>query len=229
MTESTQVDTAAAEATRLAIKAKFDNKVDVKETSFHFKKVAIKTEDGKDTGEFSKRPTVTLNLPVPSIEGIVSILENGGKGLELLQEAVAGIVESRVRELLADNESLTEDTFDLAQLGWDVIANLPKAERRGGGISKETWEEFCKDYIAVMPGVTGKTVEQVSNAAKIFSVKFNGPVKSNKKVLEVLLSQLALYATNSPKAEEYADCVQFLTQKGETLLQVDEAALLQNL
>jgi hypothetical protein len=216
--------TAVNPADKIAsIRANFDNKVDVKEFKFHFKKVK-----DESTGLESKRPTVELALPVPSIEGIVAILEAGGKGLELIVEAVQDIVLARARELVNEKEDISQDNFPLAELAWEKIANLPKAERRGGGIPKEVWEEFAKDYIAVMPAVTAKTPEQIGNAAKILLNKFNA-VKTNKPVLKLLKTQIGLYAEHSPQAETYAECVQFLLEKAETLINMDDAALLANL
>lgn len=211
------------EALHSNIKANFDNKVDVKEFKFHFKK-----QKDEATGLESKRPTVELTLPVPSVEGIIAILEAGGKQLELLQEAVSEVIIGRARELVNEKEDISQENFPMAELSWEKIANLPKAERRGGGISKDTWDEFSKDYIAIMPAVTGKTAEQIGNAAKILLSKFNS-CKTNKPVLKLLKGQLGLYVTNSPNAETYSECVQFLVEKADTLINMDEAALLANL
>lgn len=210
-----------------AIKANFDNKVDVKEVKFHFKKQAVEV-DGKATGDFTKRPTVTLNLPTPSVEGIIAILEAGGKQLDLLMEAVQEVVFGRAREIVNEKEDISQDNFPMEEMSWEKIANLPKAERRGGGISKETWEEFAKDYIAVMPGVTGKTADQIGNAAKILLNKF-AACKTNKPVLGLLKEQIGLYVTHSPNAGEYAECVEFLNNKAETLLKMSDEDLLKNL
>jgi len=209
------------------IKANFDNKVDPKDFKFHFKKVEVEV-DGKKTGDVTKRPTVELTLPIPSVEGIVAILEAGGAGLVLLLEAVQDVVVSRAREIINDKEDITQASFPIEDLAWDKIASLPKAERRGGGISKEIWDAFSKDYIAVMPGVTGKTAEQVGNAAKILLNKFNA-VKTNKPVLKVLKEQLGIYVQHSTAVEEYTECVEFLLNKAETLINTDEAELLKNL
>lgn len=221
--EAIAAEAAKVVALHSAIKANFDNKVDIKEVKFHFKKV----KDEK-TGVESKRPTVELVVPVPSVEGIIAILEAGGKDLELLQEAVADIVIGRAREIVNDKEGVTQETFPLEALKWATIAVLPKAERRGGGISKEVWEEFAKDYIAVMPGVTSKTEEQVSNAAKIYLNKFNA-VKTQKQVLSKLVEQLTIYVNNTSRGDEFGDCVSFLVDKANRLLQMDEAELLANL
>ena len=205
----------------------FDNTVDKVEVKFSFRKVVVKDEaTGIETE--SKRPTVVLELPLLSVEGIVKVFEAGGKQLDLLVEAVREVQISRARELVNEKEDITAENFPYAELSWETIANLPKAERRGGGIPKEVWEEFSKDYIAVMPSVTGKAVEQVANAAKILLNKFQ-LVKTNKAVLKLLKEQLAIYANNSPKAEEFEACVSFLAEKADTFLALDDAALLANL
>lgn len=205
------------------IQANFDKTVDVKEFKFHFKKMKDEA-----TGLESKRPTVELALPIPSVEGLISIIEAGGKQLDLLIEAASDIVISRAREIVNEKEDINQDNFPLKDLTWEVISNLPKAERRGPGIAKEVWEDFAKDYIATMPAVTGKTADQVGNAAKILLNKFN-MVKTNKPVLKLLKDQIALYVNNSSNAETYQECVDFLIQKADTLLKVDDAELLKNL
>lgn len=220
MSETTQTQASEVEAT-------FDNTVDKVDVKFNFRKVAIEV-DGKPTGEFTKRPTVELSLPLLSVEGVVAALKAGGKQLDLVVEAVRAYQLDRARDIVNDNESITQDNFPFAQLSWESIANLPKAERRGGGISKETWEDFSKDYVAVMPGATGKTVEQVTNAAKILTNKFQA-VKNSKPHLKLLKDQLAIYASASANAEQFSDCLSFLVEKADALLALDEAAMLGNL
>ena len=206
-----------------AVQANFDNTIDKVAVKFNFRKVKDET-----TGLETKRPSVELELPLLTVEGIVKIFEVGGKQLDLLVEAVREVQISRARELVNDKEDITQESFPFAQLTWEAIANLPKAERRGGGIPKEQWEEFSKDYIAVMPSVTGKTIEQVTNAAKLMLNKFQ-QIKTNKVVLKLLKEQLGIYANTSPNAEQYQDCVSFLVEKAEVFLNMDEAALLANL
>lgn len=223
MTDETLNQEATTEETKVEvpahIRANFDNTVDFKEFSFFFKK-------DKELGV--RRPTVTLKLPVPSVEGVIKILETGGKQLDLLLDAVQDIVLGQARSIINEREDINAENFPYDKVTWDYVANLPKAERRGGGISKETWEAFAEDYIAVMPGITGKTLEQVQNAAKILLNKFN-VVKTSKPHLRLLKEQLALYAQHSPNAEQYGECVEFLVDKAERLLNMDEATLLQNL
>lgn len=178
-----------------------------------------------------KRPTVELRLPVLTVEGIVDILQNGEerpKELELLLDVIADAVYDQARSIVNDDEQITQENFPLDKVTWQFIANMPKAERRGGGIAKETWEEFAKDYVEVMPGATGKKAEAVALAAKLLIAKF-APIKTQKAVITMLEGQLGIYINSSPNAEQFADCVEFLKKKAEALLNMSEADLLANL
>ena len=203
--------------------ANFDNTVDKVAVKFNFRKVKDEA-----TGLETKRPTVELELPLLSVEGVIAAFQAGGKQLDLIIEAVRDVQISRARELVNDKEDISAENFPYHELTWEAIANLPKAERRGGGIPKETWEEFAKDYIAVMPSATGKTVDQITNAAKILLNKFQS-CKTNKPVLKLLKDQIGIYANTSPNAEQYGECIAFLIEKADTFLNLDEAALLANL
>jgi hypothetical protein len=210
------------------IKANFNNLVDVKETNFFFRKVKNEVKN-PETGEVSvvetKRPTVTIPVPVPSVEGVMAILEAGGKQLDLLLEAVANVVIDQAREKVNEKEDINAENFPYEVLSWEHIANLPKAERRGGGISKELWEDFEKDYVEIMPGLTGKKKDAVEMAAKVFKSKFQG-AQTNKPVLKLLEGQLAIYAQNTTQGEQVLPCIEFLQNKLEKLLNTDETNLL---
>lgn len=205
------------------VQANFDNTIDKVAVKFNFRRVKDEA-----TGLETKRPSVELELPLLSVEGIIQAFQAGGKQLELIVEAVRDVQIARARELVNDKEDITADNFPYEELSWEKIANLPKAERRGGGIPKETWEEFAKDYIAVMPSATGKSIEQVTNASKILLNKFQA-IKTNKIVLAMLKDQIGIYANTSPNAEQYSECINFLVEKAETFLSLDDAALLANL
>jgi hypothetical protein len=201
-----------------AVQANFDKFNDSKEYKFHFKKDNLG----------NKRETIELNLAVPSVEGVIRILETGGKQLDLLLAAVGDVIASQARSILNENEAMIASAFPLEQCSWEAIANMPEAEKRGRGIPKEVWEDFAADYLSVMPGVTGKTEEQITLAAKLLVNKFNS-VKTNKPVVKKLKEQLAIYTNGSPNAEQFSDCIKFLDEKAEALLAADEAAMLANL
>lgn len=201
------------------IKANHDANVESKDFAFHFKKDKLG----------NKRASVELKLPVPSIQGIIAILEAGGKGLELLQEAVYDVVRSQVAGIVSEKEDVTQANFPFASIAWDAIANMPKSDRRSSSIAEETWEAFAKDYIEVMPGVTGKTVEAVTNATVVFLKKFS-IVKTNKEVIRKLKEQLALYAEHTKNGDNFADILELLSTKADSFLAANETeALIANL
>ena len=222
-TPETQVGETVQDSKQSPMLVNFDNKLDFKSAKFGFREVT-----DKETGVKTKRATVELaKLPVPSVEGIVAILETGGKPLELLLEAVEGVVTQRARDIINDSESVTTANFDYSLLDWNAIANLEKEDRRSG-IAKETWDDFALDYVAVMPSVSGTSKEQAANAAKIFVGKFN-PIKSKKDVIQKLLTRLAMYAEYSSKAGEFAECIEFLQKRAEKLISAKEESLEDNL
>ena len=219
-TESTETATAATGAD---VSVEFDNTVDKVSTKFNFRKVKDEA-----TGVETKRATVELDLPLLTVEGVVAAMKSGGKQLELVIEACRQFQLDRAREIVNDTVDISAANFPWKELTWEAIANLPKAERRGGGIPKETWEDFSKDYVAVMPTVTGKSAEQIANAAKILLNKFQ-QAKTNKPVLALLKEQLGIYANSSPNAEQFSDCISFLVEKADVFLKMDDAQLLANL
>jgi len=197
------------------IDANFDNQVDAKDFSFRFKKDKLGTQ----------RATVTLKTGVPSVEGIIQILTIGGKGLELLQDAMYDTIQAALRTWVSDTENAGQDTVDLAKFTWDAIANQPREDRRSGAISEEQWAAFSADYASVMPSVTGKSAAQVGSAVEVYLKKFS-MVKTNKPVLNVLKVQLGLYMEHSPNASNFEDCLELLTRRIETYLKADDAAQL---
>jgi len=115
------------------IKINHDFNVDVKPVKFNFKK-----SKDKETGIETVRESVTLAVAYPSVEGILAILETGGKGLELLVDAVEGVINVTARDIIADDFSINASNFPIDKITWEAIANMPKAQRRGGGIPKES-------------------------------------------------------------------------------------------
>jgi len=209
------------------IKDNFNFKVNVKPTIFRFKTSVEKDSEGRVISE-TKRDALELPIPYPSVNGIVQILEDGGKGLELLIDAVEAIITQQARSMISEDTTINAVNLPVDKLSWEFIANMPKAERSGGGIAKEVWEDFAKDYIKVMPEATGKGVDPVTRAAKILETKF-ASVKTNIPVLELLLEQLSIYAANSSRADEFVGCIEFLVDKADKLINTTPEELLANL
>lgn len=206
-----------------AVTEEFAGNVTTSPVTFNFKK-------GKDeaTGETFMREAVDLAIPVPNADGIVAILEAGGKLLELLLSAMEDVVTTQARKLISDDHTLNASNLPYEQLSWGFISNIPKASRTGGGIPKEVWEAFGADYIEVMQEAAGKTVEQATNAARMLTGKF-AACKTNEKVLSYLVEQLSIYADTSSNVETYLPCVEFLLKKADALLNVSDEDLLANL
>jgi len=219
------------------IQANYAFDVDVRPTMFHFK-----SQKDPETGISTKRDSVELALPFLSVQGIIDILEGeNGKDaegneidknhdlqMELMRDALDTIIIQNARQMLTENEGITAANLPVEKLSWEFIANMPKPERTGGGIPKETWEAFVEDYRAVMPEAAGKTDEQVAAAGKILLNKF-AAVKTNIPVLEMLQGQLAIYAEASEDIENYLPCVEFLLDKADKLVNVSPEELLASL
>ena len=210
------------------VTANFDNTVDAKELKFRFKKDKLENQ----------RPTVELKAGVPSVEGIQNILRIGGKGLDLLLEAVQDVVRSAIASDVGDDEKFSQATYENAFLtlkgpdgaeykvhkySWEGIANQPREDRRS--IPDEQWTAFTAEYMEIMPGITGKSKEAVETAAFIFAKKFT-IVKTNKDVLNMLKGQLGLFIEHSKKGEQFMDVLELLTKRLETYLSANDVELL---
>lgn len=205
------------------VKERIPMDVEVKPVAFKFKK-----SKDKDTGLETVREAVELAVPYPSAVGLVKIIEVGGKQLELLMEAAESVINSAVRDHLNEDYKLNATNFPYDKVSWEAIANLPKAQRRGGGIPKEVWEAFGTDYCEVMPAATGKNLEQVGNAAKILMGRLSN-VRTNKPVLEMLVQQLAIYAGATQNLEDFQEVIDFLADKADSYLNLSDEDLLANL
>lgn len=192
------------------VQSTLDETHTLKETTFRFKKDKLGNQ----------RPSIKMSIPVLTPQGVVKILESGDqKQWDLLQEACYDVVRDTLAGFVAE-ESFNAETFDISKLFWHAIANMPKEDRRSSQIPEEVWAAFVADYIAVMPGLTGKTAKQVENATEVF-VRKMVPVKTNKPVLGKLKEQIALYASQ-PSAEQFTEIVDLLVRRCDSYLAADD-------
>lgn len=222
-TQATENNQAAAQTN--VIVANHNPLVELKETTFNFRK-----SKDEETGIESKRASVTVKIQVPSVEGIVAILQKGGKELELLQTAVASQLEDYVKSLLSDDGTLTTENFPADSITWEALANLPDTDRRGRGIPKEMWEDFIKSYIETMPAIIGKSVDVVKKQASILAAKFQ-PLRTHEKKNELLpkfIEMLTLYVANAQDAEQFGACIEFLLKKADQFMNADTSANLED-
>ena len=187
---------------------------------FNFKKRTIKDENGAVIGEIAKKPSIEVEIPVLSAEGIASILTSGpSKEAEVILDAVNFMFYQAARqqfddviENLAnpdDEVKATDLNFDRLQLSY--LANLPPATRGGSSISEDEWAFFYSDYLAVMVAATGKEERRIANQIEHF--KKPNRCKANQAVLEVLVDQLSIYVSKSANIEDTAQAAERLLGK----------------
>lgn len=197
------------------IQSAADTKYTPQEMIFRFKKDKLG----------NKRPNVTINAQVLTVDGLIDVLQRGDKKeVDLVLEQCNAAFRDVLAEKVGDDESFDQSKYDALGLTWSFIANIPKEDRRVSSIAKEVWEAFAADYIAVMPALTSTSVEATTLATEIYAKKM-APAKTNKKVLEKLQQRLALYADSSPKAEEFSEILELLTRRCDTYLKADQPEL----
>lgn len=180
----------------------------------------------KDTGVETTRANILLNVPVPSIEGIVAILENGDsrpKELELLLAAVHDVVINSIKDALADDPTLTADNFKLDQYTFESIANAPESERGGRGLDKELLAAFGADYIEVMPAASGKEVKVVEKQAAIMLQRFT-PIRNHAQKDQIIAgfqNSLNIYVNATENLEDFAGVVDYLQKRLESLAKAE--------
>lgn len=198
-----------------------------KEEKFSFRKPTKPNALGEME---EKRAPVTLTLPIPTWDGLVASLRSDQDNkiknyiLSLLEDAVV----ERARLQVSGDEGTQvnkQEELDVSKLTIEFLANEPRADRRGRGIDKETWEAFEADYVAIMPAITGRTAKQVEVAAGIFAKKLVA-VKTNKPVLNALAKRLEEWAANSPSLADFEDIYKYLSGKLETYLKAPDEDLL---
>jgi hypothetical protein len=185
----------------------------MRQFTFHFKKQ--KTLDAE--GEMIKRPSVILDVPVPTYDGLIVAIGNDSKVSTFLLDLIEEAIKDQVRDMLVDSDKPVQrqEDLDVKKLTLEYIANIPKSERAGGNIPKETWEAFEKDYIEVM--YTEARPKASINAAKVFLAKL-APARTDKVSLALLQSRLAEWLTRSSNTDDFMDIYKYLDDRISMLL-----------
>lgn len=192
--------------------------------------IGFRTKKDEATGAETKRPSVTVKYPVPTISGVIATLggDPESKVVKMLKDSIDGILYNYVRTTFVDpNPEFTQDVLDAAiqdgKISLDFIANLPRSERNV--ISKEDLEAFAKDYIALMPGITKKTLAKIQVAAGLFVERFK-KVAGDNDILALLKDQLEVFFTNVPEEVQKKHEVvgEYFLKKLEELLSVKVTA-----
>lgn len=175
-----------------------------------------------------KRPTVTLAIGVPSLEGVATLLASEDAKVQAL---IVGLVQDTltgyVRKFVEDDQDFDQAKFDAlvaeGKISIEAIANLPRSERNT--IGKEDLEEFAKDYVAYMPAITGKDVKKVQMAAGLFIERFKR-VAGDNQILTVLQEQLGQFVegVSEEVLGKNERVVTYLSSKLEELLSLEVTA-----
>ena len=180
---------------------------------FNFKSRRITDENGNEIGRTKKQPSLTVDLPVPTTDEVIAMLQSGGAEAVLLMMQISDIIYQAARgqfdeviEQFGDDDSkeVTADMLNYDQLSISYLANLPPSSRGVQAISDEEWQAFFEDYLAVMVAATGKTEDRIKNHINLF--KKPQKAKANKEVLKVLVDQLDIYLASSGNLEDTGTC-----------------------
>jgi len=180
---------------------------------FNFKSRRITDENGNEIGRTKKQPSLTIDLPVPSTDEVIAMLQAGGAEAVLLFTQIGDTIYQAARsqfdeiiEQFGDDDSkeVTADMLNYDQLSISYLANLPPSSRGVQAISDEEWQAFFEDYLAVMVAATGKTEDRIKNHINLF--KKPQKAKANKEVLKVLVDQLDIYLASSGNLEDTGTC-----------------------
>lgn len=198
--------------------------VTILENLFKFRKVT-----DKETKVETQREAFALHIPVPSVEGIIDILENGDtrpKEFELLVSAIHDVVINTIKDAIQDDTTLNAENFPLAKYTFAEIANAPESERASRGLDKELVAAFLVDYIEVMPAALGKDAKVVEKQAAIMQQRFN-PIRNHAQkdqIIKGFQQALDLYAVSTKELETFAPVVESL-QKRLTALSQQEVSM----
>ena len=180
---------------------------------FNFKSRRITDENGNEIGRTKKQPSLTVDLPVPSTDEVIAMLQSGGAEAVLLMTQIGDTIYQAARgqfdeviEQFGDDDSkeVTADMLNYDQLSISYLANLPPSSRGVQAVSDEEWQAFFEDYLAVMVAATGKTEDRIKNHVSLF--KRPQKAKANKEVLKVLVDQLDIYLASSGNLEDTGTC-----------------------
>lgn len=185
--------------------------------SFYFR-------EDKETG--IKRDTVEVAVPQLEVADVLELLnddENTSVHAWILDGINSQIVTAARKQVDSNPEFVTDSALDLDKLDVSYLASMPKSTR-GLGLTKEDWDAFTTDYIEVMVTAIGKEPEKAEKAAQLLKGKFNA-VKSNKAVIETLVSLLSQWFTTTPNAGNFTTIYEYLTQRADTLINEPEKDL----
>lgn len=201
--------------------------MELRDYKFSFKKVDEVDNEGKPTGVKTKRDAFSGQLPFVTMNGLISSLHDEKISQLVLETINDELIARAAKEQVSSNYAWTDlSEIDLSKLTLEYIANTPATDRRGGGIPKELWDVFTKDYVSIMPSLMpDKKIENITNACTMFTKKLT-TVRTNKPILQQLQGYLGMWWDHSEQKEDLAPIFEYLMEKSEEFLKKDEKELL---
>jgi hypothetical protein len=227
ITQTSDNSEAQPPAVNSEIVVNHDKNVDLTPFKFNFRSVT-----DEETQTTTKRPSIELKLPIPSLEGIAAILMGGdAKQQALLIEAVTNIIGDAARDYVNDNTSVTAETFDVSKITFEAIANQEQEARKSRAIDKEAWKAFSDAYIAHIPGTVNTTKDKAALHVKFYVGKFNSLVghPNRDSAIDKFLELLTIFTTTHPKAEEHEQVLTYLMERAKKIKSAKPADLLDSL
>lgn len=231
------IDTATT-ATPQAAPAPINEHVSMQKTGFHFKTDKVRDAEGKVIGNGKKHPSVDIYLPVPKAERLAQFLTTPGfdKERDLVLAAVQSIIFGVARGQINDFREkdatavVTPAVVNYDKLDFTAIANMPKSERGSFVPADEDVASFLESYLAIMPEATNKAKEKIKNHCDIISTGFKKQ-RAQKDMLEFFKEALSVYVVNAPEeaVEEHAEVLEYLNNKLDRMLKVEEKITMDDL
>lgn len=194
-----------------------------KEMSFYFKtKKGEENELGEKQPDY-KRPTVKLEVPVPTFDGLVASLnkDESGKVASFLLSLIEQEIYLEARNQVNEKDPFEQKDLDLNALTLEALANRPASERKGSAISDELWKLFENDYITVMSSVASdKTEKQIKTAAELMVNKFS-KIREKKNIIATLRSYLQQWYAATSLGEELSAVYDYLDDRAVRLINAE--------
>jgi hypothetical protein len=218
----------ASNVTQLNVVANHD--ITVNPTAFKFNFRSVTDEETQTT---TKRPTIEIKLPVPSLDGIAKILNEGDKKQQaLLLEAVTQVIADAARDYVNDNTTVTAESFDLSKVTFEAIANQEPEVKASRAIDKESWKAFCDAYISHIPSVAAEiTKEKAALHCKHYVSKFNSLMghPNKDKAVDRFLELLTVFTTTYGQAAEHEQVLTYLVERATKIKSAQPANLMDSL
>lgn len=206
---------------------------------FHFKTEKLRDDKNNVIGEGKKHPSVTIDLPVPSVEAVQGWFADTtkyAKELELMfgtfQDQVYRVARGQINDFREKNPEgeVTAAALNYDKLDWTAIANMPKGERASTVPSEEDTTAFLESYLAIMPEALNKSKDKIENHIVCFQTSFKKQ-RSQKEILEMFKNALAVYvaAAGDETVEEHLECVEYFNNRLDKLIATEEKITMDNL